>query len=231
MYAFQKFILLKMQEKQISKVEFVKRIGYHNIAKGLRRFDDFIQENNFNKMIMDNLHIALDEPIEIIDQKFNEIKSEIKKDIEEAKSRQEEIERKNFVPFLYCHTANRIPSPIFVCAMLGLTRFKKLNLPLDYNSQSFKEQEVLRKQLITELMKEFDGIIPSFDRIICFTLKRNYDDIEDEREVYDLNGNLISSPPDEHKKISIGSASIFIKGKEITNLFQNLEWERTGRSK
>jgi len=215
-----------MQEKQISRVEFVNRIGYHNIAKGLRRFDEFIKENNFNKMILDNLHLALDESIEIVDCKFNETKIEIQKDIDAAKSLQEEFERKSFVPFLYCHTERRVPSPIFVCVVLGADRIKVQKLPHNYNLLSVNDQEILRKELIAKLIEKYNGIIPTFGGIICFTLKRKYDDIEDEREVFDLNGILIPSPPAEYKKISIGSTSISIKGKDITQLFQCLKWER-----
>lgn len=219
MYSIQKYVLRIMKEKRISKKELAKRLGYQNTSKGIRRFDSFISEDYYNKNFTGSLHLALEVPEEEIDSRLRETEQEIRKDIDEQKARKTDIERRSFVPYLLCHTERRIPSPIFICAIMGSDRLKIQKLPLNFNSLSPEEKTAIRKKLIEETVNRFERGIPAFGQITFFTQRLEYDDEEDEREVYDLNGDQILDPDEKIKKIYEGKATLTCKGQSITGLF------------
>ncbi len=222
MYTIQKYVLEKMKEKRISKAEFAKRAGYINISKGCRRFDDFIQGVKYNGIIIDNLHLALEVPEEEVDEILRKTKLEIEREIEENTARQIDFERRGFVPYLYCQTANKRPVQIWLCALMKADHSKEKKLPLYFNSLKNNKQIAAVKELIAEVLNRHNGVIPGWGKIICFTLKRYYDDIESQRRVYDLNGNIIHNPPDEYRRIFSERSSLNVKGKDLLPILSKL---------
>jgi len=124
------------------------------------------------------------------------------------------------VPYLYCHTERRIPSPIFVCAILGADRMRFRKLPPDFNILTPEKRNRIRIDVIKETLKMYNGMIPTFGRIICFTERLYFDDNIAERKVYNINGNLLISPDSELQKINEGRASLTVKGQDITGFFR-----------
>ena len=172
-----------------------------------------------NPVIMAGLHHALDVPESEIQEKLNETRREL----DAERLEREENERKNFVPYLYCQTERNIPSPIFVCAILGSDRMKFIHLLPNYNDLCYDEQDILRKKLIAEHLQRHTGSIPAFGKITAYTLKRHYDDEEKECEVYDLAGALIPDPAPDQKVIRDGRASLSVKGKDITGILKVMD--------
>ena len=220
MYAIQVFVLQKMKEKVFTKTDLIKSAGYSNITKGIRRLDSFLAGDEYPQFLIDNLHTALDEPKELIIEKLRITDLQIKEKDEQERLIKEDFERRNFVPYLFCHTENKIPSQIFVCAILGADRLRFLELPLNFNSLSPEEQTSARNEVISYMMKKYNGMIPTFGSITCFTQRLYYDDTPDSREVYGLNGEKIDEPDSSLKLISTGRASISYKGKDIGFLFK-----------
>jgi len=219
MYAIQEYVIRTMREKGLKRSEVVKRLGYTNVAKGCRRLDQLLQDLEYNRTIMNNLHAALGVPKHRVQEKLEETAREL----EQERLQEEERERRVFVPYLFCQTERRIPSPIFVCAILNAERMKFMYLPPDYNQRSASQQEEIRRALIAIRLGKNDGKIPSFGKITCFTLRREYDDREEEREVYDLEGNLMPRPPEGAKKITRGKATLTVKGKDISKFFDYMQ--------
>jgi len=220
MYAIQKYVLEKMKEKHLGKGEFVKRLGYSNISKGCRRLDSFLAGEEYPENIISNLHTALDVDKNVINELLRETEIEFQKEMEEERLKRDEEGRKNFVPYLYCHTERRIPSPIFVCAILGADRLRFRKLPLNFNTLSPKKQNKIRIDVIKDTLSRYGGGIPTFGRIICFTERLYFDDNIAERKVYNINGNLLISPDSELQKINEGRASLTVKGQDITGFFR-----------
>ena len=216
MYAIQEFVLHIMNEKGIRKSELAKRLGYKNIAKGCRRIDEFLVNLELHVNVIDNLTEALDVPETVLREKIEETFQEL----ESERLRQEEIDRMNFIPFLFCHTRLRVPSQIVICGMIGADRMRFINLPQEFNTLPELEQDDILRKLIEEKLHKYNACIPTFGRITCFTLKRFYDEEERFREVYDLSGNRIPCPPDEWKKVYEGRAEVFLKGREIGSLLR-----------
>ena len=223
MYAIQKYVIRTMREKRLKRSEVVRRLGYTNVAKGCRRLDQLLQNLEYNDTLIKNLHVALDVPRHQVDEKLAETASELEEERRLEEAREEERERRVFVPYLFCQTERRIPSPIFVCAILNAVSMKYIYLPPDYNQRSASEQEEIRKALVAEKLQKNDGRIPSFGKITCFTLKRFYDDSKEEREVFDLEGNLMIHPPEGTRKITRGNATLTVKGKDISKFFNYMQ--------
>jgi hypothetical protein len=221
MYSIQKYVKSKMKEKGIKKSVFVKRAGYSNISRGCKRFDSFMKGESYPDIIMKNLAASLEVPEKELNEVIAKSKMEMQRDIERSRAKQNDIDRRNFSPCLYCHTERRIPSPIFVCAILGADRMKKIKLPKYFLILSDEERDAERRELIKETMMRYEGIIPSFGSILCFTERLSFDDEEDDRRVYNLNGDLIENPPSEFKKIYEGKATLEYRGRDITKFFNN----------
>ena len=207
MYAIQEYVIKTMREKGLKRSEVVQRLGYTNVAKACRRLDQLLQDLDYNRTIMNNLHVGLGVPRHRVQEKLEETAREL----EQERLQEEERERRAFVPYLFCQTERRIPSPIFVCAILNAERMKFIYLPPDYNQRSAGQQEEIRRALIAARQRNNDGRIPSFGKITCFTLRRFYDDVEEEREVFDLEGNPVTHPPEGTRKITRGNATLTAK--------------------
>jgi len=219
MYAIQEFVLQKMNEKGITRTDLIKRAGYSNITKGIRRLDSFLAGDEYPQFLIENLHTAIVEPKELIIEKLRITDLQIKEQDEQERLKREDFERRSFVPYLFCHTENKIPSQIFVCAILGADRLRFQKLPYNFNSLSPEEQTSARNQVIKYILAKYNGMIPTFGKITCFTQRLYYDDTPESREVYGLNGEKIEEPDGSLKLISTGRASISHKGKDIGFLF------------
>ena len=214
MYAIQKLFVDIMKEKKIKKSEIAKKLGYKNISKGCRRIDEFLKSLDASAfdIIIEKMPGLFNISCELVEEKLKETAGELDRE----RLLREEEERKNFVPYLYCQTERSRPSPIFVCVFTGAIGRRYLHLPSNYNDLSTCDQENFRKELINWIVEKRGGTIPSFGKITCFTLRRYYDDEESEREVYDLEGELIEGCGDEFKVIIKGKASLRVGGQDIT---------------
>ena len=103
---------------------------------------------------------------------------------------------------------------------MGADRIKKIKLPEDFVILSEEDRDAERRELIRETMNNYEGIIPSFGSILCFTERLSFDDEEDDRRVYNLKGNLIENPSPEFRKIHEGKAVIEHKGNNLAKIFR-----------
>mgnify|MGYP001503075230 CR=1 FL=1 len=117
MYAIQKFVIQKMNERKLKRSDVAKRCGYTNISKGCRRLDEFLKQLELNPKIINNLHHALDVSESEIQEKLNETWQEIDSE-----------RRKSFVPYIFCQTELNRPSQIFVCAIIGAAQMRFIYL-------------------------------------------------------------------------------------------------------
>jgi hypothetical protein len=118
----------RMTELGLSRGEFAKRLGYKNIAKGIRRIDALCEGDlEGTKQFSDMLPQALETSVEMtraLDQTLRELELAEK---QEAEAR-DKIWRENFCPHAIFLTEKTVPSPIFVAAIIGIEKLLRIDL-------------------------------------------------------------------------------------------------------
>src|SRR5450759_1956587 len=104
----------RLTELGLSRGEFVKRLGYKNIAKGIRRIDVLCEGNiEGTKQFMDVLPQALETSAEIVTLALDQTVREIELAEQQEAEARDKIWRENFCPHaIVLHTAH--------CASLGI---------------------------------------------------------------------------------------------------------------
>jgi len=115
----------RMAELGLREVDLVHRMGYRNVSKGLRRVRD-VRRGNYTvaKKVIPQLALGLDLP-------RAEVKQALDHSIRRAIEEDLERERLAFKPHGIYLTERRIPTQIFVCALLGADRKKYVHFPDD----------------------------------------------------------------------------------------------------
>jgi hypothetical protein len=131
----------RMTELGLSRGEFAKRLGYKNIAKGIRRIDALCEGDlEGTKQFLDVLPQALETSGETVklalDQTVRELELAEKR---EAEAR-DKIWRENFRPHAIIFTEHTVPSPIFVAAMIGVEKLLRIDIDLTQEPVSFVRQ-------------------------------------------------------------------------------------------
>ena len=167
-----------MTELGLSRGEFAKRLGYKNIAKGIRRIDALCEGDiEGTKQVFDGLPQALETSAETVtlalDQTVREIELTEKR---EAKAR-DKIWRENFCPHAIILTERTVPSPIFVAAIIGVEKLLRIDLDLTQRPVSF----------VRQVLDRLPEGIPAFGKPIGFVI--NYS--PDQAVRFDRNGQPI----------------------------------------
>jgi hypothetical protein len=121
----------RMIELGLSRGELAKRLGYKNIAKGIRRIDawrdgDLEGTKQFLNVLPQALELSAETVKRALDQTVRELESAEK---QEAEAR-DKIWRENFRPHAIILTERTVPSPIFVAAIIGVEKLLRIDLAL-----------------------------------------------------------------------------------------------------
>ena len=147
-----------MEKAQLTKNDVVRRMGYSNLNKGVRRLDHFLKGDMTDKTFVKKLTEALNASPE-------EMQSAIDSDQLRAKQRAEELARKDFKPYIYLQTTATRPSQICIYALTGGTRtHKMISVPEDLPSESWSKQVKTVRALIIEHIQKNEGVVPFFGK-------------------------------------------------------------------
>src|SRR6266851_3059617 len=102
-YAIGRMILSEMARQHISPADLIRRLGYTNIAKGIRRLDRLL-ETGFEPSLMSKIAGALFIGQDIVDDAILETEAEIARERDDARQRDDERERSNFRPYIFIQT-------------------------------------------------------------------------------------------------------------------------------
>jgi hypothetical protein len=165
----------RMIELGLSRGAFAKRLGYKNIAKGIRRIDalcegDVKGTKQFLHALPQALETSADTVIRALDQTVRELELAAK---QEAEAR-DKIWRENFRPHVIILTENTVPSPIFVAAIIGVEKLLRIDLDATQGPVSFV------RRVLNRLPEE----VAAFGKPIGFVI--NYS--PDQAIRFDLNG-------------------------------------------
>jgi len=122
----------RSNELGIGPVDVVRRCGYKNIAKGLRRLEDLRRGDiQRARALISGLPRALGVPVEVVEKAVEDTARQLL-DADEAW-------RASFKPHAIILTDRKIPQPIFVTAMIGVGELLRIDFPLLASSQMYPD--------------------------------------------------------------------------------------------
>ena len=131
----------RMTELGLSRGEFAKRLGYKNIAKGIRRIDALCEGDvEGTKQFLDVLPQALETSAETVKRALDQTVRELELAEKQEAEARDKIWRENFRPHAIILTERTVPSPIFVAAIIGVEKLLRIDLDPTQGPVSFVRQ-------------------------------------------------------------------------------------------
>ncbi len=199
----------RCKELGLRPVELIRRCGYKNISKGIRRLEQLRQGDfSSSSTLIRTLPAALDVPAEAV----REAVDNTQRQIHEA---EEAAWRAAFVPHAAILTERKIPQPIFAAAFIGVDQLLRVDFDLKQGPESFIDQAL--NGLSQKLAKWNSDKIPTFGRPIGLVV--NYS--PDRAVRFDLEGNAVEVL-DRAYRIGEASFSIgkrYLSSRELGAIF------------
>ena len=169
----------RMTELGLSRGEFVKRLGYKNVAKGIRRIDVLCDGDlEETKHFLDVLPQALETSAETVKLALEQTVRELELAEKQEAEAHDKIWRENFCPHAIILTERTVPSPIFVAAMIGVEKLLRIDVEATQGPVSF----------VRQVLDRLPEGVPAFGKAIGFVI--NYS--PDKAVRFDSNGHPIA---------------------------------------
>jgi hypothetical protein len=187
-------IIDRLRVLDLRRAHLLRRAGYKNIAKGLRRLDELLAgELVKTRDLICALPAALDVAPELVEHAIEETRLRTAKAEEAAEQARQTVWRVAFRPHAIILTEQSVPQPFFVAAFIGIERLLRIDfdlasVPLTYTNQALAG---LRRRL-AEFKSE---TLPAFGRPVAVIV--NY--TPDRAIRFDLDGNALEILPRAHR--------------------------------
>jgi hypothetical protein len=156
-----------------------KRLGYKNIAKGIRRIDALCDGDlEGTKQFLDVLPQALETSAETVKRALEQTVRELELAEKQEAEARDKIWRENFRPHGVILTEKTVPSPIFVAAMIGVEKLLRIDLDATQGPVSF----------VRQVLDRLPEGVPAFGKPVGFVI--NYSPNQAVR--FDPNGQPIA---------------------------------------
>jgi len=192
----------RANELGLAPVDLVRRAGYKNVAKGLRRLDKlYVGYFEGARGLIGTLPDALDVPEATIRQAIDDSRRQIAKTAEAAW-------RAAFKPHVVILTEKTVPHPLFIAAIIGVAELKRVDFDPDSSPVTYVDQalEGLQKKL-----KRWKGSrLPCFGRPTGIIV--NYS--PDQAVRFDLDGAPAEILDGAYR---LGNASLSIRGRPFSS--------------
>lgn len=133
-YPLPDLIARRCEELGLTRMQLLRRMGYANVTKGLRRLTA-IEQGDLRRA--DQFHgplaMALEIPSEVVEDAFAATRAALAAEEDAAY-------REGFRPHALLLTERSVPSPIFVAAFMGVERLLRLHLDIDAAPGTFCRQ-------------------------------------------------------------------------------------------
>jgi hypothetical protein len=190
----------RMTELGLSRGEFVKRLGYKNIAKGIRRIDILCDGDlEGTKHFLDVLPQALETSAETVKLALEQTVRELELAEKQEAEARDKIWRENFRPHAIILAERTVPSPIFVAAMIGVEKLLRIDLDATQGPVSY----------VRQVLDRLPEGVPAFGKPIGFVI--NYS--PDKAIRFDLKGQPIAVLD---KAVRPGTAVLRFGGRPVT---------------
>ena len=156
----------RMTELGLSRGEFAKRLGYKNIAKGIRRIDALCEGNiNGTKQFLDVLPRALETSADTVKRALDQTVRDIELAEKQEAEACDKIWRENFCPHAIILTEHTVSSPIFVAAIIGVEKLLRIELDATQGPVSF----------VRQVLDRLPERVPAFGKAIGFVINYSPD--------------------------------------------------------
>jgi hypothetical protein len=193
-YPISRFILNRSKALGLSRTDLVRRSGYRDLNSGHAALNGLLRTGIIPSFVEKKLAGALE-----VDQDFLDtvLLATARQLHDEARSQilaRENAYRATFRPHLQVQTERRVPSPIFIAALLTTKRLRIVQLPDEAFSADEDIRDRLIRTMIVEHFREHAGDVPTFGRITGYLLVvlAGYDSC-DFGLPFDVNGDLVGS--------------------------------------
>jgi hypothetical protein len=169
----------RLTELGLSRGEFAKRLGYKNVAKGIRRIDALYEGDiEGSKQFFDVLPQALETSADTVKRALDKTVRELELAEKQEAEARDKIWRENFCPHAIVLTQRTVPSPIFVAAIIGIEKLLRIDLDATQGRVSF----------VRQVLDRLPEGVPAFGKPMGFVI--NYS--PDKAVRFDSNGQPIA---------------------------------------
>jgi hypothetical protein len=200
----------RCKELGLSSPELVRRCGYKNVSKGLRRLEQLCKGNFKSSVgLVRSLPAALKLPVAVVKEAIEKTERYLHDSAEAAW-------RAAFRSHAVIITQRTIPQPIFMACMIGLDTLLRVDFDSVGDEGTYVSQSV--KGILAKLRRWassseeqvglFTHSLPAFGRPIGFAVNYSCDFAVR----FDLEGNALEVPPGAYR---IGQTEFLLRGKPV----------------
>jgi hypothetical protein len=209
-YSIGRLIIGRAGQLALTRSEIVTRLGYRNLSKGHRLLSGVLTTGMVPAFIARNLGAALDVEPDVIETAIAETATQRRAEAAAQRDAEEREYRANFRPHLRVETEYERPSPIFLVAMLGLSRLRVISDAVWTADEIARER--IARAAITDHYRRCGGRLPAFGKVVGYTLAIEAASYCDLGLPYDVQGNAIGPICSVRR---LGSAKWPAKGKPM----------------
>ena len=187
-------IVDRLRVLDLRRRDLLRRAGYKNIAKGLRRLDELLAgELVKTRDLIRALPVALDVPPEVVEHAIEETRRRTAEAQEAAERARQTVWRAAFRPHAIILTERTVPQPFFVAAFIGIERLLRIDFDLALAPVTYTNQALAG---IRRKLAEFGSeALPALGRPVGIIV--NY--TPDRAIRFDLDGNALEILPRAHR--------------------------------
>ena len=182
MYPISNLVRDYLLQNKLTRVEFVKKLRYKNLEKGLYNLNQLLQEGIVNRYLVTRLPNAMK-----IDPSI--IKKAVLRTFRMKKNRN----GYGFHPFLFIKTESENTGNNPVIKLFGYERLKTLKLPAYILDLPIQEQLDLIKNEICKNYRDLHGTIAVFGNITGYVYCSRENEPEYEKLHFSIHGNIAES--------------------------------------
>ena len=189
MYQISELILRYTSRSKEDKLNIVKKLGYKNLNRGLRRLDTLIQTGQCPDSLRKKLPTALGLDPLVIQKAYEQTLNQLEEQEEKARRDREEYERRTFRPHIWVKHEREYPPVGSICqvAFLGIHNWKVITLPEDIAGLQWSEQFKALREKIREHQSQENVDTNIFRKVIGYIYRKTYD----KSFLFSTNGNFL----------------------------------------
>jgi hypothetical protein len=169
-YPIGRFILDRAKTLGLTRSDLVRRFGYGGLTSGHAALSGFLKTGIVPSFIEKKLANALAIEQGMLDAVLVTTARQLHDEASARTLAREEACRAAFRPHLQVETERRVPSPIFIAALLTTARLRIVPLPDDTCSGDEELRDRVVKATINGHFRESTGHVPAFGGITGYVL-------------------------------------------------------------